>query len=96
VELPFGVRASRKDQPIAGSQVSVSVIRIEATLALAGLGCGFAFATPVAVKETSGGATRTRPVWDYAIVARLLTLIGLLALAWRLRPGRSSVPSQDN
>jgi hypothetical protein len=91
--MPFRVRASREDQPIAGSQVSVSVIRIEATLALAGLACGFAFATPVAVKEISGAATHSRPVWDYAIVARLVTLIGLLALAWRLRQGRSRAPT---
>jgi hypothetical protein len=87
MELPFRVRASREDQPIAGSQVSVSVIRIEATLALAGLACGFAFATPVAVKDTSSGATRSRPVWDYAIAARLATMVGLLALALRLRRG---------
>jgi hypothetical protein len=91
--MPFRMRGSREDKLIAGSQVSVSVIRIEATLALAGLACGYAFATPVAVKVISGGATRSRPVWDYVIAARLVTLIGLLALAWRLRPGRSSVPS---
>jgi hypothetical protein len=93
MKLPFRVRASREDQPIAGSQVSVSVIRIEATLALAGLACGFAFATSVAVKDTSGGTTRSRLVWDYVIAARLLTMIGLLALAWRLRPIRGRVPT---
>jgi hypothetical protein len=81
MKLPFRVRASREDRPIAGSQVSVSVIRIEATLALAGLACGLAFATPIAVNDISGGETRSRPVWDYAIAARLVTLIGLLALA---------------
>jgi hypothetical protein len=92
MELPLRIRASREDQPIAGSQVSVSVVRIQATLALAGLACGFAFATPIAVNDISGGKTRSRPVLDYAIAARLVTLLGLLALAWRLRPGRSSVP----
>jgi hypothetical protein len=93
MELPLRVRASREDQPIAKSQVRVSVVRIEATLALAGIACGFAFATPVAVNDISGGETRSRPVLDYAIAARLAALIGVLALAWRLRPGRSSLPS---
>jgi hypothetical protein len=92
MELPLRVRASREDQPIAGSRVSVSVVRMEATLALAGIACGFTFATPIAVNDNSGGKTRSLPVWDYAIAARLVTLIGLLALAWRLRPGRSSLP----
>jgi hypothetical protein len=93
MELPLRVKASREDQPIVGSPVSVSVVRIEATLALAGIACGFAFATPIAVNEVSGEKTRSRPVLDHAIAARLVTLIGLLALAWRLRPGRSSLPS---
>jgi hypothetical protein len=92
MELPLRVRASREDQPIAKSQVRVSVVRIEATLALAGLACGLVFATPIAMKDISGEETRSRPVLDYAIAARLVTLMGLLALAWRLRPGRSSLP----
>jgi hypothetical protein len=89
--MPLRVRASRVDQPIAGSQASVSVVRIEATLVLAGLACGFVFARPIGVKDASGGAARFRPVLDYAIAARLMAVLGLLALAWRLRAGRSRV-----